>query len=94
MREREFVEGPLMKDRSLFWHWPTVLFLLASLVWATFVGWRAYSGWPSMPIDIDGGDPDVMHAYRASVLRHMLIALFLGVVPPSAIYAIARRVSR
>lgn len=62
----------------------------ASLVWITFIAWRAHTGWPSIPLDMGGADPATDAAYQAAQVQHVARALGLAVAAPALSYIVGR----
>lgn len=66
------------------------LWLIASALWLAFIAWRAWTGWPSVPLDMSAGDAETRVALDAAVSRHLGNAALLGLGVPAATYALLR----
>jgi hypothetical protein len=71
--------------------------LLAMLVCAAWLGlviWRAFAGWPALPLDVNAGDPTVVAVYKRAVHQHALNAILIGFAPLLLVYAVAKLARR
>lgn len=67
---------------------------LLSLVWAVVVGYRAYVGWPHVPLDISASDAATRAAFEGAVQRHLLTHVLIAVLPALVLLPIAARACR
>ena len=67
--------------------------IVFSLLWAAFVGYLAWSGWPRLPFD-SGNDVLTRQLLQAAIRDHLLVHLGLAVVPPLVMLGIGRLVKR
>jgi hypothetical protein len=60
-----------------------------AILWALFVGFLAWSGWPRLPLDL-GTDVLTRQAFDKAVRDHTLVHLGLAVVPPLIMLGVGR----
>ncbi|MCB1549579.1 MAG: hypothetical protein KDJ41_17385 [Hyphomicrobiaceae bacterium] len=66
------------------------LFVAAALAWVLFVGYRAWQGWPHVPLDMSPNDPQTRAALAAAVRAHVLWSAALALVPAGLLLVVTR----
>ncbi len=67
--------------------------LLFSFLWAAFVSYLGWSGWPRLPFD-SGNDVLTRQLLQAAIRDHVLVHLGLAVAPPLVMLGIGRLLNR
>lgn len=78
------------RSANLIW----LLAMLVCAAWLGFVVWRAYAGWPALPLDVNARDPEVLNVYSRAVRQYALNAILIGFAPLLLVYAVAKLVRR
>ena len=76
-------------SRLVFFIW-----LVLSLGWVLAVGSFALQSWPYMPLDISHTDPATLAAYDDAVLVHAGKHAAVALLPPLAMFVLARFIYR
>jgi hypothetical protein len=79
-------------DKSAKLIWP--LAILVCTAWLGFVVWRASTGWPTLPLDVNASDPAVVDVYQSAVRQHALNVILIGFAPLLLVYAVAKLARR
>ncbi|MFN0219617.1 MAG: histidine phosphatase family protein [Hyphomicrobium sp.] len=70
-----------------------LLLAAAATFWAAFIGWRAWSHWPRLPLD-SAGDDATRAAYDAASAAYLTKAIVIGVAGLALLLAIAALAGR
>jgi len=81
--------GPSPSPRSGrtpgFW-----LATVAILAWIGFVGYRAWQGWPHVPMDISAADAATQAAFNEAISAHVVRHLAMALLPPAVLLLLLR----
>lgn len=70
------------------------LWLVATLAWMGFIGWRAHERWPRVPLDMSALDPETKRVFTEALVSHVLHAALIGLGIPLAVYVVGKILGR
>lgn len=66
------------------------LWLILSLAWLGFVGWRTWQHWPAVPLDMTTLDPETRTVFTEALVYYALNAVLVGLGIPFLVYLAGR----
>jgi hypothetical protein len=77
-----------VRNSLLFCRKRTIWWLVASVAWIALILWRAVGQAPVLPLDVNGGNPEVKAVFDAAVTRHYLRTGLLALGVPLVAYGL------
>ena len=77
----------LTEQRTSKWYW---MWLVLSLAWLGFVGFRAWQHWPAVPLDMSTLDPETRTVFTEALVYYALNASLVGLGIPFLAYLAGR----
>ena len=71
-----------------------MMWLLLSIAWLGFVGFRAWQHWPAVPLDMSTLDAETQTVYTEALVYYGLNAAVVGLGIPFVIYLAGRFLGR
>ena len=65
----------LTEKRTSKWYW---MWLVVSMAWLGFVGFRAWQHWPTVPLDMSTLDPETRTVFTEALVYYALNASLVG----------------
>jgi hypothetical protein len=62
-----------------------ILGIVVACAWIGFVAYEAMQAWPTMPLDMGGGGPQVRAVYDKAVTNHVIRAALFAGIPAIAV---------